>query len=1421
MDGECTRFEVSRVHLEEEEHDQSYSFELLPGIGIMQGGVSVVELTEDHCRIALVQTDKSLISLRLKSGFNDKDSINSYEEAEAGMEVIDGTLAVSGCGGEKGMMVTAAADGQMKMFRLVAGDAGKEFVERDLINKFTFGLGSLGLGSLKKLVGRPAEATDRPMCSFCLPLNTGPTEPSGRIEEHFVFVLHADLVLRITRVDKDGMPHHDVLHALSEHLGLADIAVKDDLAETPHKVHCSVVPDSQDAMGPSPAPTVLVCVTVSLQAGPVVVLLRVQMGVDDGVAGEHAVSLVQTYHGLPNDVIEVKATHDYVWALCPDSSARGGTAQLLFSAVGQPSDEPLGWSVAAVGESVSNAVVEVGPYDSPEAAYAEAIFDRGTFSLATLQEALNFNDPDPDVSLSEMPTAAQIRRRALAVMAKVAASDTATLSQHERETRAWKPFSDDCVELWYKERAPRGLFVDNGAVFIVTQVGLEQVRMCLPCTLESVCLLGAAVPAELDGLGTDGAGSNQIANEDLKHLLETVAAVRAAISQELHPTFVAANPTEAAREDVDFLIENSPDVVDEICAKLTAVRKLPAAAERLLNLVTKDNADQEGAAATINLQPYMFKGVVANAMLVNELEHQIRDRVLVCRSLLHLTDIASRRRAQVNMDGEDSARIAAHVRPQTAILVRQFSTLLWAADQRHPTGESMLLAPFVEKFRTRVEFPEHGLDFHARDRWSWTDWSLLQSAVVGALLADLAEPAIFPLFLLELGHFEKIKEYVALDGGFKGPLSYLLGLAYLEANEFQKAKSTFLAAGATLGVDKGSDKVMRAFFSGSTASKEGADDRDDEPLSRVAFFTKVASLFESKIPHRLTGTTAARHESSLQLYSAPQMVIHFAREAINALDSASAADDAVQRMEAEDADEESEAQVARDELQRLRSMLVRHLLMLGHHDAAMTFVVSLPRREAADTDAQKKFLHLVIKQLCDREDFQTIVENSYATTGLEAEVEEVLKLKAIHTPIQLQIGSKSNFYMVLFSFHVRRGNYKDASFWMFVLADKIREHIRFDVDASEAYAHKQQRAELWAKLQCMSDAYASCISTLQLVSKDHQWHTEPRKAGGGAGGGGIGGGGGGGQAGAAASKRPRTGGGSIGVGSGSSRRTLAAGVNVVTLAALQRELLLARSEFELARYGGFEPPANGAVLFAEGGEGGEEESVRDTIRRLVNASMFDSAMSLAVAFKPTFASNSAPSPTECIFEALVDKCVLVTDEDDFDGAESWLGKNDLNPLPDVYVVDPNLQGYTGAAWEFLRRFLERHDQTPDNNFAFHRCVANRILGFATSSTATGSDHADALQRVKLPVWLVRNLTDRHGAALLDLYINHRQFDDAIALVHDFVESCTDKRRKAGDDAGKVQQAYQDLPYAAIQRLEAELAALHPSRDRDLQFVHEF
>lgn len=189
----------------------------------MPGGVSVVETNDDFVRLAVVQSNKELLSLRLYHDGNTLESILEQHEGEASPLENLYDSAVSGC---DGMIITSSEDGHMRMFKLApesdarAGSAKKEWQQVDLINKYIFGMGSLGLGALKKMVsGRAAEAADRAMCTFSMPLLTGAGGAESRMQEHFVFVLQADFVLRVVRIDSDDKAHHDTLHSVAEHIG--------------------------------------------------------------------------------------------------------------------------------------------------------------------------------------------------------------------------------------------------------------------------------------------------------------------------------------------------------------------------------------------------------------------------------------------------------------------------------------------------------------------------------------------------------------------------------------------------------------------------------------------------------------------------------------------------------------------------------------------------------------------------------------------------------------------------------------------------------------------------------------------------------------------------------------------------------------------------------------------------------------------------------------------------------------------------------------------------------------------------------------------------------------------------------------------------------------------------------------------------
>jgi hypothetical protein len=132
------------------------------------------------------------------------------------------------------------------------------------------------------------------------------------MEEHFVFVVQANLTLKIARVDTDGKPHTDLAsYSLTEHVGLVDGAVQENLTERTHTIHCVVKNSGDDGFGQhmraTPPPSVLVCITLVLQAGPVVIVLQVDVGVDDTAVGEHAVKVRFHAGHLLYDVISVVA----------------------------------------------------------------------------------------------------------------------------------------------------------------------------------------------------------------------------------------------------------------------------------------------------------------------------------------------------------------------------------------------------------------------------------------------------------------------------------------------------------------------------------------------------------------------------------------------------------------------------------------------------------------------------------------------------------------------------------------------------------------------------------------------------------------------------------------------------------------------------------------------------------------------------------------------------------------------------------------------------------------------------------------------------------------------------------------------------------------------------------------------------------
>ncbi|KAI8512729.1 hypothetical protein Bbelb_093680 [Branchiostoma belcheri] len=188
-------------------------------------------------------------------------------------------------------------------------------------------------------------------------------------------------------------------------------------------------------------------------------------------------------------------------------------------------------------------------------------------------------------------------------------------------------------------------------------------------------------------------------------------------------------------------------------------------------------------------------------------------------------------------------------------------------------------------------------------------------------------------------------------------------------------------------------------------------------------------------------------------------------------------------------------------------------------------------------------------------------------------------------------------------------------------------------------------------------------------------------------------------------------------------------------------------------------------------------SAEETVALLVQAGLFDNAVSLSQAFKLSLVP---------VFEGLASKCVRLTlsgpdipkvggKKEGFD----WLGANDI---PFTHTSKP----ITAAdqAWQLLQAYLERFDITGVKGY--HKSVANKLLSLGAP----------------LPTWLVRAYKEKNASELLRLYLNFDLLEEACHLVGEYIDAVLGK----GTEYFGLKSALHAtspsvwLPYTAIDHL---------------------
>lgn len=373
------------------------------------------------------------------------------------------------------------------------------------------------------------------------------------------------------------------------------------------------------------------------------------------------------------------------------------------------------------------------------------------------------------------------------------------------------------------------------------------------------------------------------------------------------------------------------------------------------------------------------------------------------------------------------------------------------------------------------------------------------------------------------------------------------------------------------------------------------------------------------------------------------------------------------------------------------SLVFKHHLELGHDDEAYTAMIRNP-----DPSRQKDCLRQLSVVLCERRRFQKLINFPYS--DMLDDVISILESRARSCDLMRQ-----NYYDLLYSFHIHTNNFRKAA------SISYEYGMRLSQEVSSLAGLKKQ-----------ASCYLATINSLLLVDPRYAWIVKPvhkatisDNA----------------EHGAANSSPKRNSDGDEVQYAASTQK-----IQVLELDDIRREYQLIHARLLLS--GKDSSPTNITTT---------PLSASDTVTLLVNAGLFDVAVTLCKAFKLSLTP---------VFEGIAYRCVIMVHytksqhaaEDDLEILE-WLGQNDTTALPTSSYVSGQDQ-----VWYLLKNYLELYEMPGQT--LFHRCVASKLLSAS----------------VQLPAWFKRSYQCHNAAELLWLYISHGLLENATDLAVDYIDA---------------------------------------------------
>ncbi|KAJ2400089.1 hypothetical protein GGI23_002253, partial [Coemansia sp. RSA 2559] len=314
-----------------------------------------------------------------------------------------------------------------------------------------------------------------------------------------------------------------------------------------------------------------------------------------------------------------------------------------------------------------------------------------------------------------------------------------------------------------------------------------------------------------------------------------------------------------------------------------------------------------------------------------------------------------------------------------------------------------------------------------------------------------------------------------------------------------------------------------------------------------------------------------------------------------------------------------------------------------------------------DQKVQQDCLRHLIGVLCERDGGVAVLCRRLSFAGLQEDVERSLLFKARHSDV---LVARPNYYKILYSFHVHRGNYRNAASAMYQYARRLSTHMLYGGDVGSSLAEQAQ-------------ALLACINGLGLVDKRYAWVVVGRQRG-------------------DASATPGDG--------KRKRRRIAIGrydaapssqsqdIDIVELADIRHEYMLCTARLTLGAT--FQELLSRNLLL-------EPE---DLVALYVRLGMYDSAMALAKEFGLKL---------DDVFRVLVRKCLELSST----GASAR--KTQHEHIPEAFWRNRAVQNAVGTsserAWRLLQHYLDREEPDENHDQRYRLLVAEAVLSAETDA----------------------------------------------------------------------------------------------------------